>query len=176
MSLLARAIASEAAADFLRWPADFDPTATDHVEAIRLASGTPMTPIGGDGSGGTYFLIGETGGEDRPILYADSEGGAAYIASSLADFLQLQIGLPYWHDCLYDEPADLTEAETEFIEALYEPHEIPDFHTGRTAALAALGLPEVPARELLARLRTVALTGGELPRGPEGNAYDSLVH
>ncbi|GLZ77330.1 hypothetical protein Afil01_21370 [Actinorhabdospora filicis] len=180
MSLLDRVAASEAARDYLLWHGDFDPEATEHVEPIRLPSGTAMTPIAGDGSGGTYFLIGEagTGGDDRPVLYADSEGGAVYLADTLSDCLELIIGLPYWHDCLRIGPIDLDEAETEYLEAVYEPHEdgARDLRDGRAAALAGLGLREVPGQELLARFHAAAIGDGELPVGPEGNSYEPLAH
>lgn len=180
MSLLARVAASEAARDFLLWHGDFDPDATEHCEPIRLASGTALTAIAGDGSGGTYFLVGEAGssGDDRPVLYADSEGGAVHLAETLADCLELIIGLPYWRDCLRIGPVDLDAAEAEYLEAVYEPHEDgeQDLRTGRAAALAGLGLRQVPGQELLARFHTAAIGDGELPVGPEGNTYESLIY
>ncbi|GAA2569474.1 MULTISPECIES: hypothetical protein [Streptomyces] len=49
---------------------------------MHLASGAGLEGFAGDGAGGTFFFCGE-GGEERPILYAGSEGGAALVAIGL---------------------------------------------------------------------------------------------
>ncbi|MFF1767790.1 hypothetical protein [Streptomyces sp. NPDC058249] len=73
-SLIAAVREQEEAARFLAWPGDFDLDRGDHVEEVHLASGSALEGFAGDGAGSTYFFCGE-GGEERPILYADSEGG-----------------------------------------------------------------------------------------------------
>jgi hypothetical protein len=72
-------------ADLLASIFDFDVTDPQHtpIEPIRLASDARMDPIARDAAGGTYYLCGEDG-EERPVLYTDSEGGAALLAPSLA--------------------------------------------------------------------------------------------
>ncbi|MFI0237835.1 hypothetical protein [Streptomyces sp. NPDC016845] len=65
-----------------------------HVEPVRLASGEPLEAIAKDAGGGTYFLCGTGGGEDRPVLLADSEGSAGLIGASLRDALLLMAALP----------------------------------------------------------------------------------
>ncbi|WP_245173597.1 hypothetical protein [Streptomyces aureus] len=69
----------------------------------------PKAGFVGDGAGGTFFFCGE-GGEERPILYADSEGGAALVAIGLAELLLV---VPWWRDCqaFTDEESRELEAE-----------------------------------------------------------------
>lgn len=46
---------------------------------VRLRSGARLDAIAGDGAGGSFFLCGE-GDEERPVLYASSEGEAGHAA------------------------------------------------------------------------------------------------
>ncbi|MET8299190.1 hypothetical protein ABZW02_35010, partial [Streptomyces sp. NPDC005180] len=95
-SLLSRLRADREAALLADFPFAFD-TLIDtitHVEPVRLASGAPLEPIAKDHGGGTYFLCGEGDGEDRPVLFADSEGSAGVIGTDLREALLLLIGLP----------------------------------------------------------------------------------
>ncbi|MER6827399.1 hypothetical protein ABT352_15555 [Streptosporangium sp. NPDC000563] len=87
-----------AAAELLAWPFDFDISRTDHLEAVRLASGDALEAVAGDGSGGTFLLCGEASGE-RPVLYADSEGQSGLIGHDLTAAIQLIARVPYWRDC-----------------------------------------------------------------------------
>ncbi|PSK93677.1 hypothetical protein CLV63_11684 [Murinocardiopsis flavida] len=68
---------------------DFETGRTDHVEDVHLRSGAPLDPIGGEDSGGTYFLCGDGDDEQRPVLHADSEGNATYIGLNLRWALEL---------------------------------------------------------------------------------------
>ncbi|MBQ0828400.1 hypothetical protein [Streptomyces tagetis] len=79
----------------LACPCDFDITRRDPVEDLVLPTGRPLRPIAGCGAGGTYFLCGEPGAEERPVLYADSEGQATLIGTDLAEALTLLAVLPY---------------------------------------------------------------------------------
>src|SRR5689334_22780121 len=87
-SLITAIAGSDEAAGFLTWPGDFELDRKDHVEQVHLASGARLEGFAGDGAGGTYFFCGD-GGEERPILYADSEGGAALVAIGLEQLLRL---------------------------------------------------------------------------------------
>lgn len=62
-------------------------------------SGHSPEGIAGDFTGGTFFLCGERS-SIRPVLYASSEGQAGLIGHSLAETLEVMIGLPSWWDCL----------------------------------------------------------------------------
>ncbi|MFJ7526205.1 hypothetical protein ACIQ1S_14915 [Streptomyces griseus] len=97
-SLVAAIREQEEVARFLAWPGDFDLDRGDHVEEVHLASGAALEGFAGDGAGGTYLFCGE-GGEERPILYADSEGGAALIAIGLHEMVPLLLVVPWWRDC-----------------------------------------------------------------------------
>ncbi|GAA2232940.1 MULTISPECIES: hypothetical protein [Kitasatospora] len=161
-------------AGFLCWPGEFDIAYYDHVEEVRLASGEALEGIAKDGAGGTYFFCGE-GGEERPILYADSEGGATLLAAGLPELLRLLIGAPHWQSCL-DESLERTLAQDEeALEELLEYH--PDFDADQAATAAALGLPVLDRTELLTRLYEVATGPGReyvLLNAEEGTAYRFL--
>ncbi|MFE4450637.1 hypothetical protein [Streptomyces sp. NPDC056796] len=87
------------AAELAEWPFGFDTRVVSHepithVEPVRLASGEPLEAIAKDDGGGTYFLCGAGDGEDRPVLFADSEGSAGIIGTNLRDALLLLAVLP----------------------------------------------------------------------------------
>ncbi|MFB7784827.1 hypothetical protein ACFC1D_19200 [Streptomyces vinaceus] len=170
-SLIAAVREQDEAARFLAWPGDFDLDRGDHVEEVHLASGAALDGFAGDGAGGTYFFCGE-GGEDRPILYADSEGGAALVAIGLLELLRLLLVAPWWRDC-----EAFTDEEGRELAAAYLD-DMPDLVARRDRAAAALCL-DLPARaDVLARLREVAVRLGEdfvLIFTPEGHPYEPLI-
>ncbi|MEW2554506.1 hypothetical protein AB0957_22580 [Streptomyces zhihengii] len=169
-SLIAAVREHEEAARFLAWPGDFDLDRGDHVEDVHLASGAVLEGFAGDGAGGTFFFCGE-GGEERPILYADSEGGAALVAVGLPELVRLLLVVPWWRDCQDFSDEESRELEAEYLE------DMPDLAAGRARAAAALGL-ELPDRSaVLARLSEVATRLGKdyvLIFTPEGNPYEPL--
>ncbi|MFJ8059016.1 hypothetical protein [Streptomyces sp. NPDC096142] len=152
---------------------DFDLDRADHVEPVRLASGGPLRPVAGDGTGGTYFVC-----ADGSVLYADSEGSAGIIGSSVDEALETVIGLPGWRDHVDLSPADgperimarVAEAEEEFR----EDHGIDEPGAGLRAAL---GLPERSPVELVGMLHTALLRTEPdflLLNAEEGCAYSLL--
>ncbi|MEV5177811.1 hypothetical protein AB0L10_43975, partial [Streptomyces flaveolus] len=169
-SLIAAVREQREAARFLAWPGDFDLDRGAHVEEVHLASGAALEGFAGDGAGGTYFFCGE-GGEERPILYADSEGGAALIAIGLHELVRLLLVVPWWRDCQAFTEEESRELEAEYLE------DMPDLVPRRDRAAAALGI-DLPAQaEVLARLREVATRLGEdfvLIFTPEGHPYEPL--
>ncbi|MDQ1051161.1 hypothetical protein [Streptomyces sp. V4I2] len=124
----------------------------------------------GDGAGGTFFFCGE-GDEERPVLYADSEGGAALVAIGLPELLRLLLVAPWWRDCQTFTAEESRKLEAEYLE------EMPDLVPRRDRAAAALGLALAAEGDVLARLREVALGIGKdfaLIFTPEGEPYDPL--
>ncbi|WEB38197.1 hypothetical protein MOV08_01995 [Streptomyces yunnanensis] len=170
-SLLAALREHDDAASYLAWPGDFDLDRGDHVEEVHLASGAALEGFAGDGAGGTFFFCGQ-GGEERPVLYADSEGGAALVAIGLPELLRLLLVAPWWRDA-----RTFTAEESRDLAAEYE-EDMPDLMARRDRAAAALGL-DLPAEEdALARMREVALGAGEdfvLVFTPEGEPYAPLI-
>ena len=159
------------AACFLAWPGDFDLARGDHVEEVHLASGAALEGFAGDGAGGTYFFCGE-GGEERPILYADSEGGAALVAIGLPELVRLLLVVPWWRDCREFTAVESAELAADYLE------DIPDLLAQRDRAAAALGLDLPPEGVVLARLREVATGAGKdfvLVFTPEDNPYEPLI-
>ncbi|MFC5108004.1 hypothetical protein [Kibdelosporangium philippinense] len=158
------------AATFLAWPGDFELDRSEHVEEVHLASGAALEGFAGDGSGGTFFFCGD-GGEERPVLYADSEGSAGLVAIGLPELLRLLLVVPWWRDCPGFTAEESAEAAAEFLE------DEPDLPERRDRAAAALGLTLPTEAEVLARLREVATGPGKdyvLIFTPENTAYEPL--
>ncbi len=161
----------EEAARFLAWPGDFDLDRRDHVEPVHLASGLALESFAGDGAGGTFFFCGN-GGEERPILYADSEGGSTLVALGLPELLRLLLVAPWWRDC-----TAFTAEEGDALAAEYLA-DMPDLAARRDRAASALGLDLPTQAQALARLREVALGGRNhfvLIYTPEGSPYRPLI-
>lgn len=159
------------AADFLAWPGDFELDRGDHVEEVHLASGAALEGFAGDGAGGTFFFCG-AGGEERPVLYADSEGGAALLAIGLPELLRLLLVAPWWRDCRTFTAEESQELAAGYLE------DIPDLVARRDRAAAALGLDLPTEAAALARLRDVAVGAGKdfvLIFTPEGEPYSPLL-
>ncbi|NUR26701.1 MAG: hypothetical protein HOV83_12810 [Catenulispora sp.] len=124
--------------------ADFDITRRDAIENLAIPSGQPLVPIAGDGSGGTYFLVGDDPAARRPVLYTDSEGAGSLIAEDLAEAVAIFIALGFWRDA--DHGCDLAALEAELRENEPDAEEI------RAELLAATGVPALTpeqARDLL---------------------------
>ncbi|WP_432043450.1 hypothetical protein [Streptomyces cadmiisoli] len=90
-------------ASLAAFPFGFDlaRAAHGHVEPVRLASGGPLEVVAGDDTGGTYFLC-----ADGSVLYADSEGSAGVIGSTVDEALEMVVGLPGWSDYRNLSPDD----------------------------------------------------------------------
>jgi hypothetical protein len=171
-SLITAVREHDEAARFLAWPGDFDLDRGDHVEDVHLASGAALEGFAGDGAGGTFFFCGE-GGEERPVLYADSEGGAALVAMGLPELLRLLLVAPWWRDCQTFTAEESRQLAAEYLE------DMPDLVARRDRAAAVLGLALAAEGDVLARLREVVLGIGKdfvLIFTPEGEPYDPLFN
>jgi hypothetical protein len=137
-SLISAIVEHDEAASFLARPGDFELDRKDHIEDVRLASGAALEGFAGDGAGGTYFLCG-SGGEERPVLYADPEGSAALVAIGLEQSLQLLLMVPWWRDCRAFTEEESRELAAEHLE------DIPDLaaRRNRAATVSALAFPRV---------------------------------
>ncbi|WP_328437946.1 hypothetical protein OHA71_13415 [Streptomyces sp. NBC_00444] len=162
-------------AELAAFPFNFDLARADaaHVEPVRLASGGPLEVVAGDDTGGTYFVC-----ADGSLLYADSEGSAGIIGSSVDEALETVIGLPGWHDYLDLSPSDGEEAVlarvAEIEEEIRECHSIDE---ERAELRAALGLPERSPVELIGMLHAALLRTEPdflLLNGEELCAFDLL--
>ncbi|WP_223281492.1 hypothetical protein [Streptomyces antnestii] len=162
-------------AELAAFPFDFDlnRAAHCHVEEVRLASGGPLETVAGDDTGGTYFVC-----ADGSVLYADSEGAAGIIGSSVDETLELVIGLPGWRGYTRLSPDDGEEkilarvAETE--DGIREYCRIDD---ERAELRATLGFPKRSPIELVGRLRAALLRTEPdfvLLNADEGCAYDRI--
>ncbi|MBC2902054.1 hypothetical protein [Streptomyces cupreus] len=142
-------------AELAAFPFDFDLSRAGHghVEPVRLASGGPIEVVAGTGAGGTYFVC-----ADGSMLYADSEGGAGIIGSTVDEALAVVIGLPCWFDYVDLSPQDGEEAILARVaEAEEELREDYGIDEARAELRAALGLPELSPVELVTLLHTALL-------------------
>ena len=185
-SLLAR-LKADSKADMLAcFPFEFDILSqfgpVTHCEPVWLASGAPLEPIAKDDGGGTYFLCGEGGGEDRPVVHADSEGHSGVAGATLRDALLLMIGLPCAGEALHRERRGRTmdERALEALRAEYDAEftEDADLEEGAVPAMRAellrrLGLaPLPPLTRLLERERAAQdLKPHYVLINEEGHAY-----
>jgi hypothetical protein len=169
-ALLRRIEQDPSLAASLAWPGDFDIARRDPVEELVLPTGTPLTPIAGCGAGGTYFLCGNAGAPERPVLYADSEGGATLIGADLVEAVTLVAVLPFWRDLAKGF------AISELGSELRADH--PDFDSERDRLLHGLGLARISEEEAAARLLAVAArtVPDYVPRVPDDDhvAYEPL--
>ncbi|MEV6963761.1 hypothetical protein AB0M47_01515 [Hamadaea sp. NPDC051192] len=163
----------------LSYAADFDVSRTyEFVEAVHLSSGAALERVAGDAAGGAFFLVGE-GGEDRPVLYADSEGSAGLVGWNLRSVVEAVVLLPYWHDLLGSGAASLAELRQTAASLVGEYAEIteddPDQQVQQRIAIEKLGLPwsEDPLAALSAAM---AATSPDfvLFNSEEGNPYELL--
>ncbi|WP_245603459.1 hypothetical protein [Salinispora cortesiana] len=132
---------------------EFDTSRGDEGADAALSSSQPLERIAGDFTGGTFFRCGRSD-EERPVLYASSEGQAGLIADTSREALELVIGLPYWRDCLnYSGSGNLkvmTTAAAYLQRDLVD--QIPEIALRQSEAANYLSLEVVPANVLLARL------------------------
>ncbi|MEU6843889.1 hypothetical protein ABZ930_18620 [Streptomyces sp. NPDC046716] len=172
------------AAELATWPFDFEPgPAGDgritHVEPVRLASGEPLEAIAKDGGGGTYFLCGSGDGEDRPVLFADSEGSAGIVGADLRAALLLIAALPCAGQAVnlerqghvMDETA-LAALRQEEDDELSEAAGMEDLPERRAEFLDRLGLVPPPLTDLLVLAReAAALDSSHVLLNEHGDAY-----
>ncbi|QOV34814.1 hypothetical protein IM697_32625 [Streptomyces ferrugineus] len=147
-------------AELTAFPFGFDiaRAAHGHVEEVRLASGGPLEVVAGDDTGGTYFVC-----ADGSVLYADSEGSAGIIGSSVDEALEIRIGL--------------AEVEDDEDDGEEEPGQRRELARARAELRAAFGFPERSAAELEAMLRAALLRTEPdfvLLNDLEHNAYQLL--
>ncbi|MGW6734073.1 hypothetical protein [Streptomyces sp. NPDC055013] len=157
-------------AELAAHPFNFDigRAAHGHVEEVRLASGGPLDIVAGDDTGGTYFVC-----ADGSMLYADSEGSAGIVGSSVDEALEIMIGL---EEAEEDDEEDEKEFDGEHGDGAQRSR-LPRLEEARTELRAALGFPERSPAELEAMLRAALLRTEPdflLLNGAEHNAYQLL--
>ncbi len=99
-TLLGKVFASARLSELMAWPLDFDVMSQLNDSWFQLSPDVDRQAIAQDGTGGVFALYGAGTGENRPLLFASSEGQAGLIATTLAEALQLMVALPNWRDCL----------------------------------------------------------------------------
>lgn len=156
---------------------EFDLSRGDHGEPVRLSSGLGLEGVAGDFTGGTFFLCGDHG-RTRPVLYASSEGQAGLIGQSLAETLEIMVGLPSWWDCLKFSGSGELEVMRTTAGHLgrAELRNEPEIGAQRVRVATALDLELASIPVLLARLHAaVSTTSPDFVFTDEtGETYESL--
>jgi hypothetical protein len=143
------------------------------VEAVHLADGRTLTMFAGDASGGAFLFAGE-GGEERPVVYAGSEGSGGLIAMGAREAVAMVVHLPSLHDALAAPLDDGPRLRDRLDRAEREIREYrPDVAELRARVAAALDLP--PAAGLLERLHAAATDDSYVVVSDHGDRYDSLA-
>ena len=143
------------------------------VEPVHLADGRALTMFAGDASGGAFLFAGE-GGEERPVVYAGSEGTGGLIAMGVREAVAMVVHLPSLHDALAAPLDDGTRLRERLDQAEQEIREYqPDVAELRARVAAALDLPA--AAGLLQRLHAAAVDDGYVVVSDQGNRYEPLA-
>jgi hypothetical protein len=128
----------------------------------RLSSGVSLNVIACDGAGGRFFLVGPKT-RPRPVLYADSEGSAGLIGSTLSSAVATMVALPNWRDLLgFSGGGDLGEmrrAQAWLEEGVRSRH--PDLDELQAVLVGQLDL-EVPDDPVLVLWESVRATDPEV--------------
>jgi hypothetical protein len=162
--------------EVLAWPFEFDLSRDEPGDGARISSGQPIIAIAGDFAGGIFYLCGDPAAR-RPVLYADSEGGASLVAADLTEVIELAIGLPYWRDCLKysggGEPRSMLQAAG-YLEAAIRGAE-PSIDDRRTWVSTQLSVALREPEELINRLYdAVRNTSPNFDYADESGEYESL--
>ncbi|MEY9934425.1 hypothetical protein ABH926_009093 [Catenulispora sp. GP43] len=128
--------------------ADFDITRRTPRDRLLIPAGLPLHPIAADGTGGTYYLVGDPREPRRPVLYADREGCGTLIAEDLAEALAIFIALGFWHEAGHGFPLETTEQNLRESE--------PDIDTIRAGLYAATGIDPLTPEQARDRLLAAA--------------------
>ncbi|MEV8099677.1 hypothetical protein [Kitasatospora sp. NPDC085879] len=155
---------------------EFDLSRNDPGEPVRLSSGASLEGVAGDYTGGTFFLCGDSS-RDRSVLYASSEGQAGLIGRSLAEALEIIVGLPSWWDCLkFSGTGDLTVMRTTADHLRDdELRNEPGMDADRATIAQALDLELSSFPVLLAHLHAaVSATSPDFVLTSEAGEYESL--
>lgn len=163
--------------ELLRSLFEFDIFRRDQHHAASVASGRPLESIAGDFAGSSYFLCGSADSE-RSVVYATSEGQAGLIGESLAEALEIIIGLASWQDCLkFSAGGDL---EVMKVTARHLERDLrnrsPGIAADRLWVAEALSLQVVDADTLLARLlAAVTRTMPDYEFSDDTGTYEGLL-
>lgn len=152
---------------------DVDRVAAGPPEPVHLAGGEPLEMVAGDASGGAFMLVGT--GDERPVLYAGSEGEGGLIATSLRDALALIASVSSIHDATAGRWGDdgaavlamLAEADQELRE------DWPELDQDRQRLREALDLPA--GEGLVEALHRLAADETYRPISDAGDRYESML-
>ncbi|TDD57002.1 hypothetical protein E1286_01495 [Nonomuraea terrae] len=180
-SLLRRIAATPALSGILRELIEFDVEDLESVDGstARLLSGESLHAIACDGAAGRFFLVGREA-RLRHVLYADSEGSAGLVGSSLSNALATMVALPNWRDLLnFSGGGDLGQmrrAQAWLEEGMRRRH--PDLDELQAVLVSELGLV-VPDDPVLALWDSVRATDPDIDfidDADGGLPWGSLFH
>jgi hypothetical protein len=145
------------------------------IEPVTLPGGEQLETIAGDGSGGSFLLVGAA--TARPVLYVGSEGEGGLVATNLRDALALVVGVSSLHDATtfpVDEDGGwllrdfLVRTDDEIRE------DWPELDDDRDRLRETLDLPPVDVA-LLRSLQSAAADIAYRPINEQGNRFRPML-
>jgi hypothetical protein len=181
MSLLRRIAAAPALSGLLREMVDFDVEDLESADGstARLSSGESLHVIACDGAAGRFFLVGGQA-RLRPVLYADSEGSAGLVGSSVPSALATMVALPNWRDLLSfsggGDVGQMRRAQAGLEEGVRRRH--PDLDGLQATLVSELGLvlPDDPVMALWDSVRATDPDVVFIDDADGGLPWGSLFH
>jgi hypothetical protein len=145
------------------------------IEPVTLPAGEPLATIAGDGSGGSFLLVGA--GAVRPVLYVGSEGEGGLVATSLRDALTLVVGVSSLHDATaFPVDEDDGRVLCDFLARAADEirRDWPELDDDRNRLREALGLPPVDDA-LLRSLQAAAADISYRPINERGDRFRPML-
>jgi hypothetical protein len=145
------------------------------IEPVSLPGGEPLETIAGDGSGGSFLLVGA--GAVRPVLYVGSEGEGGLVARSLRDALALVVGVSSLHDATaFPADEDDGRALRDFLARAADEirEDWPELDDDRDRLREALGLSAVDDA-LLRSLQAAAADIDYRPINERGDRFRPML-
>ncbi|OJF12348.1 hypothetical protein [Couchioplanes caeruleus] len=145
------------------------------IEPVTLPGGQPLETIAGDGTGGSFLLVGA--GAVRPVLYVGSEGEGGLVATNLRDALALVVGVSSLHDATtFSVDEDDGRALRDFLARTDDEirEDRPELDDDRDRLREALGLPPVDD-VLLRSLQAAAADITYRPINEQGDRFRPML-
>lgn len=145
------------------------------IEPVTLPGGEQLETIAGDGSGGSFLLVGVD--RRRPVLYVGSEGEGGLIATNLQNALALVVGVSSLHDAAtFPVDEDDGRALRDFLNRTDDEirEDWPELDDDRDRLREALGLPAVDDA-LLRSLQAAAADIAYRPINEQGDRFRPML-
>jgi len=141
---------------------------------IKLQPEESFDLLAREGGGGVFVSYGSFELEERPVLFASSEGQAGKIANNLTELISTFVEIPYWYDLLkFSDGGSLSEMRKSavYLEAEYN-EDNPDLQEYKKIISNKLGLDLFS--DPIAQLHSCVGDTSCTLVSPDGWKYESL--